>query len=71
MEENEKKGYSYNLMLKNIPYHIIGEQKSIPIMSVHPVLTYIGGDPPPLRDPVLSIVQSLLANRNHIMTSKQ
>ena len=35
-EKNEKKGYSYNLMLKNTPYNIMAELKSIPIMPAHP-----------------------------------
>ena len=35
-EKNEKKGYLYNLMLKNIPYHIVADLKSIPIMPAHP-----------------------------------
>ena len=26
-EKNEKKGYSYNVMLENIPYHIIAVKK--------------------------------------------
>ena len=34
--KNEKKGYSYNLMLKNIPYHIMAELKNIPIMPAPP-----------------------------------
>ena len=34
--KNGKKGYSYNLMLKNIPYHIMPELKSIPIMTAPP-----------------------------------
>ena len=31
-----KKGYSYNLTLKNIPYYIMAELKSIPLMPAHP-----------------------------------
>ena len=32
----KRQGYSCNLMLKKIPYHIITEQKSIPIPAAHP-----------------------------------
>ena len=32
----KRQGYSYNLMLKKIPNHIITEQKSIPIPAAHP-----------------------------------
>ena len=35
-EKNEKKGYSSNFMLKNTPYHIMAELKSIPRMPAHP-----------------------------------
>ena len=31
-----KSGYSYNFILKNIPFHIMAELKSIPILPVHP-----------------------------------
>ena len=32
-EKNKKKGYSSNSMLKNTPYNIMAELKSIPIIS--------------------------------------
>ena len=32
-------GYSYNLMLKKTPNHIISEQKSTPIPAAHPYMT--------------------------------
>ena len=32
----KKCAYSYNLMLKKTPYHIISEQKSTPIPAAHP-----------------------------------
>ena len=32
----KKCGYSYNLLLKKTPYHIISEQKSTPIPAAHP-----------------------------------
>ena len=32
----KRQGHSYNLMLKKTPYHIITEQKSIPIPAAHP-----------------------------------
>ena len=35
-EKNEKRGYSYNLMLKIIPYHIMAELNSIPIKPAYP-----------------------------------
>ena len=38
-------GYSYNLMLKKTPYHIIPEQKSAPIPAVIPILILIGSYP--------------------------
>ena len=31
-----KSGYSYNFILKNIPFHIMAELKSRPILPVHP-----------------------------------
>ena len=35
-ERNENNGFSYNLILKNIPYHIKGGLKRTPIMPAHP-----------------------------------
>ena len=32
----KKCGYSYNLMLKKTPYHIISEQKNTRIPAAHP-----------------------------------
>ena len=34
-EKTELNGFSYNLMLKSLPYHIMAELKSIPIMPAH------------------------------------
>ena len=47
-EKNENNGFSYNLMLKNIPYHIKGGLNRTPIMPAHPRTNlyrkYPGGD---------------------------
>ena len=32
-----KSGYSYNFILKNIPFHIMAELKSIPMTPILPV----------------------------------
>ena len=43
-EKNENDGFSYNLMLKNTPYHIKGELKRISRMPAHP-RTHIESNP--------------------------
>ena len=42
-----KSGYSYNSILKNIPFHILAELKSIPILPVHPRTHLYRKYPPP------------------------
>ena len=46
-EKNENNGFSYNLMLKNIPYHIKGGLKRTPIMPAHPRTHLYRKIPPP------------------------
>ena len=43
----KKCGYSYHLMLKKTPYHIISEQKSTPIPAAHPYTDAYRKLPPP------------------------
>ena len=47
---DENNGFSFNLMLRNIPYHIKGGLKRTPIMPAHPVLTYIESNKPIMFD---------------------
>ena len=46
-EKNENNGFSYNLMLKNILYHIKGGLKRTPIMPAHPRTHLYRKYPPP------------------------
>ena len=51
----KKCGYSYNLMLKKTPYHIIFEQKRTPISAAHPYTDTYKKLPPPLEMPTVRV----------------